>query len=43
MNNSSDISKVMFREHDHTVECIAWAPNTAYKPISEAFEDVNLL
>lgn len=35
--------KVMFREHDHTVECIAWAPNSAYKSISEAFEEVGVV
>lgn len=39
LNANSDV-KVMFREHDHTVECIAWAPNSASKPISEAFEEV---
>lgn len=39
-NNSNSDVKVMFREHDHTVECIAWAPNSASKPISEAFEEV---
>ena len=41
-SNSNSEIKVMFREHDHTVECIAWAPNSAYKPISEAFEEVRL-
>ncbi|KAI7688295.1 Lissencephaly-1 -like protein [Sarcoptes scabiei] len=40
--NSSDIIKTMLREHDHTVECIAWAPNSANKPISEAFEEKEL-
>lgn len=38
-SNSNGEIKLMFREHDHTVECIAWAPNSAYKPISEAFEE----
>lgn len=39
-NNTSDI-KVMFREHDHTVECVSWAPESANKSIAEAFEDVS--
>ena len=37
--SNNDI-KIMLREHDHTVECISWAPNTANKSISEAFEEV---
>lgn len=40
--SNNDI-KVMLREHDHTVECISWAPNTAYKSISEAFEEVIIM
>ncbi|KAH9413680.1 lisH and WD40 domain-containing Lis-1 [Dermatophagoides pteronyssinus] len=36
--SNNDI-KIMLREHDHTVECISWAPNTANKSISEAFEE----
>lgn len=33
---NSKESKLELREHDHTVECIAWAPETAAAAINEA-------
>ena len=30
------LKKAELREHDHTVECIAWAPETAFSAINEA-------
>lgn len=33
---NSKESKIELREHDHTVECIAWAPETASAAINEA-------
>lgn len=33
---NSKESKIELREHDHTVECIAWAPETANAAINEA-------
>lgn len=28
--------KVVLRDHDHTVECIAWAPESALASVCEA-------
>lgn len=27
--------KLELREHDHVVECVAWAPETAYPTLNE--------
>ena len=32
--------KATLKDHDHTVECIAWAPDTAANSVNEASDDV---
>lgn len=32
--------KATLKDHDHTVECIAWAPDSAANSINEASDDV---
>jgi platelet-activating factor acetylhydrolase IB subunit alpha len=39
---NSDI-KVTLKDHDHNVECIAWAPDSASNSINEASDDVSLV
>lgn len=34
--------KAELREHDHVVECVAWANEAASGPIAEASGDVSL-
>lgn len=36
LNNSSNHIKCTLKDHDHTVECIAWAPDSAYSNVLEA-------
>ncbi|KAG9509179.1 Lissencephaly-1-like protein [Fragariocoptes setiger] len=39
-NNSNQI-RCTLKDHDHTVECIAWAPESAYNSVVEAAEPTN--